>query len=192
MMKANRLFPAVQSLWRRARTLSRRSSGLLPEPAAQGQTTVQALCTCVLGDGSASAASAWPPRSISELTQLIDRRPGATIFGTPTVELESLLEQGLVALDEAARVETGCSFARIERPAQLRALFRLESGHLALPRRRAAFFVDAFLALAAQAYLCDALAATPPGRGRRDEPRPASRANLRGGAHPHLAIAESD
>ena len=122
---------------------------------ARDQTPVSALCTCVLGERSA-AASDWPPRSVAELTQHVDFRPGSLTFGLAACELLSLLEEGLAALDQAALDEGGQIFALLDRATQLPALFRLECGRSNLSRRRACAFVDAFLALAAQVYLHDA------------------------------------
>ncbi|HEX6704100.1 MAG TPA: hypothetical protein VF169_05015 [Albitalea sp.] len=142
---------AVQRAWKRVITMMRADA-----PAVGDESAVAALCTCVLGD---STAGGWPPRSIAELMRRVEPPSGATVFGFEVGELSTLLDEGLAALDLASMQEAGMSFARSDRSSRLHALFRLESGQSSLSRRRAALFVDAFLALAAQAYLCAGLEA---------------------------------
>ncbi|WP_280155902.1 hypothetical protein [Piscinibacter sp. XHJ-5] len=139
--------PASPLLMAARRAWTRMTAGL---PASTGDTSiVAALCVCVLGE---STAGGWPPRSIEELTPHT-----APASGVAATELSSLLDAGFAALDLAAVQETGQCFAQISRTAQLHALFRLEAGYSSLSCRRASLFLDAFLDLAAQAYLCDAL-----------------------------------
>ena len=153
---------AVRRAWKRATTPWHAEIDAMPESLAAGeQSLVSALCTCVLGDrgdAGASATSTWPPQSVEELTR---HQPGASTAGFAGDALASLLEQGLAALDAVALQETGWRFSRVDRRTQLRAVFRLESGQGGLPRRQAAAFIDAFLTLAAQLYLRDALAPAP-------------------------------
>ena len=104
---------------------------------------VGALCLCILGDGIAPPADDWPPRSVAELMQQ----------ASAAADARSLIEQGLGALDHAVVQDTGFGFAQLEQPRQLDALYRLESGGLALPQAQAEAFIDTFLTLAAQAYL---------------------------------------
>jgi len=153
-------------------------SGVSPQDAwpDDDQPLVAALCLCVLGEGGDVASDRWPPASIAELLAHAARSPAASTFGIARQELDALLAGGLAALDAGALEETGRSFAQVDRSRQLRTLFRLEAGQLALPRPRAAAFVDAFLTLAAQAYLCDALDATPPHDPPAEAPRGPRRA----------------
>ena len=146
------LFPAMQRAW------SLLAAGLLDEPQSRTReepSTVAALCTCALGEREGSASASWPPRSVAELS----RRSGGAANGT--TQDAGLLEQGLAALDQLALHETGSRFARLDRRAQLRSIFRLEAGRGCLSRRHAIAFIDAFLTLAAQAYLRDALEPVP-------------------------------
>ena len=116
---------------------------------------VAALCTCVLGEREGRESAAWPPRSVAELSG----RSGGPASGM--TQDPGVLERGLDALDELALRETGRRFARLGRRAQMRALFQLEVGRGGLSRRHASVFMDAFLALAAEAYLRDALQLAP-------------------------------
>jgi hypothetical protein len=123
--------------------------------ATQEKTLIGALCTLALGDCNFLTAADWPPRSIA---QLIHGSQCQSIgFGFAVSELSTLLEQGTAALDEAVLSQTGLCFAMVDDQTQSRALFFLESGQLTLSSQRAAAFVDAFLALAAEAYLRGAI-----------------------------------
>ena len=117
--------------------------------AREEPSIVAALCTCVLGEREGSESAAWPPRSVVELCG----RSGGPVTGT--AQDAGLLEDGLDALDELARRETGWRFARLDQRRQLRSLFQFEAGRGRLSRRHASAFMDAFLTLAAQAYLQD-------------------------------------
>ena len=119
--------------------------------AREAPPIVAAMCMCVLGERESTASAAWPPRSVAELIG------GSGGPATGMTQDAGLLDQGLVALDELALLETGWRFAPLDRGAQLRSLFRLEAGRGRLSRRQARAFVDAFLTLATQAYLRDAL-----------------------------------
>jgi hypothetical protein len=120
------------------------------------RSIVAALCMCVLGECEDAIAGAWPPQSLAELSH----RAGGVTHGA--TGRSTLLEQGLDALDDLALRETGSSFSRLDRRTQLRSLFEFEAGLGRLSRGRASAFIDAFLTLAAQAYLCDALEGMPP------------------------------
>ena len=122
---------------------------------AEDDQAVAALCTCMLGERDGRESAAWPPRSVAELSG----RSGGSATGM--TQDPGVLEQGLDALDELALRETGWRFARLDRRAQLRSLFQLEAGRGRLSRRHASAFMDAFLTLAAQAYLRDALEPVP-------------------------------
>ena len=146
------LFPAMQRAW------SLVAAGLRDETTTDAQSRareepsiVAALCICVLGEHEGRVSAAWPPRSVAELRGLSG---GLAQNG-------ALLEQGLDALDEMALRETGCCFARLDPQAQLRSLFQLEAGRGRLSRRQVSAFMDAFLTLAAEAYLRDALKSAP-------------------------------
>ncbi|WP_280155030.1 hypothetical protein [Piscinibacter sp. XHJ-5] len=143
------LFPIMQRAW------SLVAAGLRDETTIDAQahareepSIVAALCTCVLGEREGMESAAWPPRSVAELRGRTERDAG-------------VLEQGFDALDELALRETGWRFARLDRRAQLRSLFELEAGRGRLSRRHASVFMDAFLTLAAQACLRDALQMAP-------------------------------
>jgi hypothetical protein len=126
--------------------------------AARDHSLVSALCTCVLGErgeGENRATGAWPPHSVEELTR--HREPRVPTEGLTGSSLARVLEQGLAALDTVAMQQAGRPFPNVNRSTQLRALFCLESGQGGMSRREAATFLDAFLALAAQVYLRDAL-----------------------------------
>jgi hypothetical protein len=149
------LFPAVQRAW------SVVAAGLRDEMitdahwrAREEPSIVAALCTCVLGEREGSPSASWPPQSVAEL---IGRSGGRA---TGMTRDAGLLRQGLDALDDLALWETQWRFAPLDRRTQLRLLFQLETGRGRLSRRHASAFIDAFLTLAAQAYLCDALPQT--------------------------------
>ena len=145
------MFPAMQRAWSWvAANLREETTTGAPSRAREEPTIVAALCTCVLGEGEGRESAAWPPRSVAEL----NGRLGGPATGT--AQDAGVLEQGLEALDELALRETGWRFARLDRRAQLRSLFQLEAGRGRLSRRSASVFMDAFLTLAAQAYLRDA------------------------------------
>lgn len=120
------------------------------EPATSTHTDslVAALCMCVLGEHDETSSRRWPPRSLAELA-ILDEPPS-------TSERAALLRQGLDALDDLAMEVTGQSFRRLDRDAQMRILYHLESGHGGLSRRHARAFIEVFLALAAQAFVCHA------------------------------------
>ena len=155
------LFPAMQRAW------SLVAAGLRDETTTDAQSRareepsiVAALCKCMLDERDGRESAAWPPRSVAELSG----RSGDPATGT--AQDAGVLEQGLDALDQLALRETGWRFARLDRRAQLRSLFQLEAGRGRLSRRHASAFMDAFLTLAAQAYLRDALEMVPVRHGR--------------------------
>ena len=150
------VFPAMQRAWCLV------AAGLRDETTTDAQShareepsIVAALCTCVLGEREGRESAAWPPRSVAELSG----RSGGPASGR--TQDPGVLERGLDALDELALRETGRRFARLGRRAQMRALFQLEVGRGRLSRRHASVCMDAFLALAAEAYLRDALQLAP-------------------------------
>jgi hypothetical protein len=150
-MTASRAFEVARRVWQQVTAAARHRAESGPTSGAgTEEPLVAALCACVLGERGASTACDWPPRSVSELLRHADRVPAA--------ELSWLLHDGLAALDEAAWQEARSGFVFADRATQLRAVFRLESGHGRLSRQRAGAFIDAFLTLAARAYLHDALA----------------------------------
>jgi hypothetical protein len=150
-MAAGRAFEAARRVWRQVTAAARhRLESGAASGAGSDEPLVSALCACVLGEHGAPSACDWPPRSVSELLRHADR--------APTAELSWLLHDGLAALDEAAWQEARSGFVFADRSTQLRALFRLEAGQGRLSRQRAGAFIDAFLTLAARAYLHDALA----------------------------------
>ena len=116
-------------------------------------TTVGALCAFALGERETPLAGDWPPQSIAELMRHAATRPARRNLDPSAADLRELLEQGFAALDAAAQLHGGRRFELADHAAQARALFDLESGRLALSPPRAAVFIDAFLALAAEAYL---------------------------------------
>jgi hypothetical protein len=151
-------FSAMQRAW--TVLTSRLHEELAPDAgwlAAGEQPIVAALCTCVLGERDDAHPGGWPPRSLAELSAQVPDSVDGLAGDAP------LLEQGLDALDDLALRETGWNFSRLDRRTQLRSLFQLEAGLGSLSRRSASAFIDAFLTLAAQAYLRDALACPRPG-----------------------------
>ena len=133
------------------------------------------------------APACWAnARAGSRLPAAPVRRRAERSFGRPGEREDAgsrRTRAGLDALDELALRETGRRFARLGRRAQMRALFQLEVGRGRLSRRHASVFMDAFLALAAEAYLRDALQlapAAPDCRAQRagPSPRPAVRHSL--------------
>jgi hypothetical protein len=151
MTTARQFLPTVRAAsWRATARAKRDEPG---EPS-----TVAALCTCIVGEGLLpGGGTGWAPQGVADLVR---RDDGCGNLAATAVDgdLERRLESGLAALDEIARCDTGTSFARGSRHAQVRALFRLESGQGALGPREAAAFLGTFVALAADAWL-DAAAA---------------------------------
>ena len=121
---------------------------------AGDDSVVAALCLCVLGARGDGVVSRWPPQSLEELTRPVSDMPRDMADST-------FLQQGLAAVDSLAMDEQGVRFRQLDRCTQLRTFFRLESGLGRLSRRQAREFIDAFLTLAARAYLRDALEAKP-------------------------------
>jgi hypothetical protein len=150
------LFPAMQRAWSLvAPGLRDETTTDAPSRAREEPSIVAALCTCVLGERDGCASAAWPPRSVAELSGRSDDT------ATGMTQDPGVLEQGLAALDELALRETRWRFAWLDARAQRRLLFQLEAGRGRLSRRHASAFIDAFLTLAAQAYLRDALEPVP-------------------------------
>jgi hypothetical protein len=98
---------------------------------------------------------------------------GATVTMT-ACELIRLFELGFSALDELAVRDSGVAFAYGSRRAQVRALFRLESGHGLLTRRQAIDFLDAYVALATDAWLDAAELTRVPAPWSNQEDAPAA------------------
>jgi hypothetical protein len=117
------------------------------------QTLVGAMCMLALGERNHLTADDWPPQSIAQLMRGTGSQCRSVGCGLGARDLSTLLEQGLSALDEAVLSQTGLHFPMVDDDTRSRALFRLESGQLKLSSQRAAAFVDAFLTLAANAYL---------------------------------------
>jgi len=156
-MTANRVLTAARRVWRHVTATARDNGEMtLPSAVSLDESLVSALCACVLGERDEWTAHDWPPRSVAELVRHAAPGPGSTGPGLVTRELSRLLEEGLAALDELAWQKSGRCFAQVDHATQLRAVYHLESGHARLSRQRAAAFMDAFLTLAAEAYLLDA------------------------------------
>lgn len=165
---------AVRSAWGLVADPQHHTTSRPAVTAAGDDSVVAAMCLCVLGEREDRAVSRWPPQSLDELTRSVSGMHGGHTDST------LLLQRGLAAVDDLAMDETGVRFRELDRGTQLRTLFRVESGLGSLSRRHAREFVDEFLALAAQAYLCDALQPTPWAGASRSHPplrlpRPAGR-----------------
>ena len=157
MVAANQMLTAARRVWRHVTATARDHGEMTPLSAASpDESLVSALCICVLGDRDEWTPHDWPPRCVADLVRHAARGPGSTGRGLAKPELSSLLEEGLAALDALAWQKSGGCFARVDHATQLRAVSDLESGHARLSRQRAAAFMDAFLTLAAEAYLHDA------------------------------------
>ena len=150
-----RFLSALRRAWSLVADPQQHAASRPPVPVAGGDAVVAALCLCVLGGREDGVVSRWPPQSLDQLTRSVSGMPCGMVDST------SLLQRGLSAVDELAMDKTGKRFRELDCPAQLRTLFQLESGMGRLSRRHARDFIDAFLVLAAQAYLCDALVSTP-------------------------------
>jgi len=118
--------------------------------AVRERRLVEAMCACLLDDGSVPLSS-WAPASIAEL-ESGPVRPLRCGRGA-SLAAESLLMAGLSELDAAARSEAGLHFERLDHDTQLRLLGRLEQGQFGLSRVAGTAFLDHFMLLAAQAYL---------------------------------------
>ncbi|HTP74584.1 MAG TPA: hypothetical protein VML58_20415 [Burkholderiaceae bacterium] len=162
----NRAGPRRDSEAPRAATARDHTAVPPPTGVSLDEPLVSALCTCVLGERDEWTAHDWPPRSVAELLRYSANGPGFP-GGLDRRELSSLLEQGLAALDEVTFRISGQCFARVDAATRLRAVFHLESGQAGLSWRQAAAFMDAFLTLAAEAYLCDALEPNAPAAAAR-------------------------
>jgi hypothetical protein len=146
---------ATRRAWGLVADPQHHAASRLAVPAAGVDAVVAALCLCVLGEWDDGVLSRWPPQSLDELTRSVSGMPRGMADST------LLLQQGLAAVDDLAMDETGVRFRQLDRSTQLRTLFQLESGLGGLSRRHARDFIDAFLTLAAQAYLRDALEPRP-------------------------------
>ena len=146
---------AARRAWGLVVDPQRQSASRPAVPPAGGDSVVAALCLCVLGERDDGVVSRWPPQSLDELMRPVSGMPRGMADRT------LLLQQGLAAVDDVAIDETGVRFRELDRSTQLRTLFQLESGLGGLSRRHARDFIDAFLTLAAQAYLRDALEPRP-------------------------------
>jgi hypothetical protein len=141
-----------------SRTATRRAASRAARDDSREPSTVAALCTCIVGEGlAAGGGTAWAPQGVADLLRHADDHGD---LAAPAVDCDLVrrIESGLAALDAIALRDTGARFARGSRRAQVRALFRLESGQGELGPREAAAFLGTFGSLAADAWL-DAVAA---------------------------------
>ena len=154
LRKVSRVRRLVKRRSKRQDLLEQRLSFPAPRLSSQREMRlVEALCACLLDDGSLPLQS-WVPASVAELA--CEPRRSANCDGGRPVKAAPLLSVGLIELEAAAQDEEGMHFERLSREAQLRLLGRLESGQLTLSRAAGTAFLDHFMVLAAQAYLAAA------------------------------------